>query len=171
MNTNPRITAQFSAKHDVFGAFAVHRSISGYALWTPICTFSAIRRHSITQSSTRRQSRGPATDERMNYSMFSARYVPQGRSRVRAADVRPRTQQIPRPSSYQVPGLHRNRSRCRGVSLWGELSRGDDSSRKASDPAPGLCRLKACRPVTDTEASWRMRWLVVVPLEAFHWNY
>lgn len=77
MNTKPKLTAQAPAGHDAFSAFSVHRSISGYGLWTPRCAVSAVRRHSITQSSTKGPSRGPATDERMNHSMFSARCVPQ----------------------------------------------------------------------------------------------
>ena len=146
VNTSPRLTTQFSAKHGAFGAFAVHRSISGYALWTPRCALSATRRHNITQPFTRGPSRGPATGGRMNYSMFSSRCVPQldrafgqqmavpgsGRSPCLRSQP-PTVTQMPIP----LPWLWTSIEGC------GKLSCGEALWRKASDPALRLCRL--CR--------------------------
>lgn len=46
----------------------------------------------------------------------------------------------------------------------------------AESPRPSVSSLPSrvaspCGPVTDTEAPWRMCWLVVVPLEAYQWHF
>lgn len=114
VNTKPKLTAQAPSRHDAFGAFAVHRSISGYGLWTPRCAVSAIRRHSITQSFTKGPSRGPATDERMNHSMFSARCVPQLDRAFRQQMSAPGPGRSPCLCYQLPPQLHRHPFRYRG---------------------------------------------------------